>query len=229
MSIELSNEFWAGVSGALVGSVVSGLISYVLQAQAFAREEKKRESGDSERKLALCMSALLKCMKAYSNLVQMNRHMQTATAEAKQKGAILAQVTTAMVNLPSHINFTSDELTTVLSLASAETFNDFANVDGIHNSCIDIFDTHRNLRKALEEKLRVLKVRGNIAEVELSPALRIELAAIDSLLNDMAIALPKDVEDVKRPIFELRNLIESKLNHKLALAFNDDKPSEAKS
>ena len=59
------NEFWSAVAGAIVASIATGLISYILQRQAFSAEQKQREDERTENRRALGHALMFKMIKIH--------------------------------------------------------------------------------------------------------------------------------------------------------------------
>jgi len=59
---DLMNEFWAALAGAVVGSLMSGVISYLLQRSSFEQQKQEREEREKMEKRAMGHSLFFKAL-----------------------------------------------------------------------------------------------------------------------------------------------------------------------
>lgn len=215
-----ASEFWAGIVGAVVGAVSSGLISYWLQNSVFQKEELKRKLEDKERKIAICQSVLIKCMSTHTNVMNMHKHiLEAREISTKMQYQFLAQAVQPLANIPDKAFLTADEQSILLSLGDFDKFHNVLDAENIHNSNIAAFIMHRDMRKEFDKELKLHEIKGEVADVSITNSRLIELHSINNLLEQIAFRLPNDVKSTELAMNNVVEILRTKLGQTIKLKF----------
>lgn len=153
-------EFWAAIAGAIVG----GLIALVIQLVALWAAKAERKEDHNERRRALGYALLFKMIQIYSNLRQLRDHLAGAYERGLEDGLEEPwQFVMPIVNVPDRVEFSTDEMSMLLSLGNDDVFNDLASLDQVHNSLCSRLIPLSHLIKILN-LLSVTMLVGGIGE-----------------------------------------------------------------
>lgn len=207
-----SSEFLSAMTGAIVG----GFIAFRIQIVALKAAKTQREEDSAERKKALAHSLLFKSVKIYSNLGILREHLEEAFAKLDKPEIKMNpwQVVQPILNSPTFIHFTSDEMALVLSL-KGETFNAIVSFDDVHNSTIEIHNSYRQMRMGFLPQLQAEIKGGMKFEVLLTPEqyrkIAPQIAEMDDLLVGLRERCRKDVDEAWDVLSNVHGLFVEKL------------------
>lgn len=128
---------------AVLGAVVGGLISYLLQRQALAAATAQHDSDRNEVRKALALSLVFKMIRISSDLNNLGKSILELMERAKKGGftGMPFQIVVPTVPLPDPVRFSPDEMAWVLS-ADNNLFNEMGPLDELHASTVAIFDLY---------------------------------------------------------------------------------------
>lgn len=205
-------EFWAAIAGAIVG----GLIALVIQLVALWAAKAERKEDHNERRRALGYALLFKMIQIYSNLRQLRDHLAGAYERGLEDGLEEPwQFVMPIVNVPDRVEFSTDEMSMLLSLGNDDVFNDLASLDQVHNSLCSVFQTYKLRRMMLTDLLpsgEMAGVRGftNLTEAQVA-ILRPKMAELNDLVQSLSIACPRDTATAEDVLQRLADLLREKV------------------
>ena len=193
--IDFNSEFYAAITGAIVGSAVGGLISYHLQNKALQAVKQQALEDRKSVQLSLAYSTFIKLTRLFSNLSTTNAAVQEALQRASTKNIPFGwQPLQPFATLPDHINFSTEEMALLIHLKKIELFNNLVSMDAVHNNFIDMIAVYGAKRESLTQQLKVMAVDGSEFTTFLgmpdSLAFKPAMSELDQLANHIAEALP---------------------------------------
>ena len=192
----MGSEFWAAIWGAIVGSALAGVISYLLQRQAFNAEEQRRLAERKEILQTLARALLYKLIRVYSNLYHLKEHLEESIA--RDRAAQSWTMVTPIANLPDAVFFSPEEMSVVLQLKDDNLFNQLLNLDTIHNSTLAAFATYAKQRQEMLSGIPA-EIHGRMGTTAFSDeefkVLRPKMAELDHLIEDIRLRCLKDVKE----------------------------------
>ena len=213
----MSSEFWA----AIVGAIVGGLMSLVLQLFALSAARNDRESERLESKRALARALLFKTIRIHSNFVGYSRHLVEADDRAKASNLPVGwQSLLPLANAPDRVTYSSDEMSMLLSLKSDNVFNDVLNLDVIHNSTIEIFQTYNQLRLELTSRLPAQmdgQVGTTLLNSQQAMILGPRMASLSHLVEAIRVRTGADAVESLATLNRLAATLNEKLGLKLSV------------
>jgi hypothetical protein len=212
-----STEFWATIVGAIVGGVISLAIQMISfrEGRSIRQEDRKRQDE------ALARSLIFKSMRILSNIHVIQGHFVESDARAAADGVNAEpwEKYLPIANPPEPINFSSDEMGMLLGLKDDAIFNAMMDMDVRHNSIITTLKAFNTSRTALteavssvgyldaEEGQRLSHIMPRGAATLLRPKM-IEVNTLAEALKEISAS---DLEDSKRNLNNLRDLLEKKI------------------
>lgn len=228
----MSSEFWAAIFGALLGAVVGGLITFLLQLHAQRRAAATRETDRHETRKALAHAILFKLIKIHSRFKIFSDHIENAFAEAEAAPFQNEpwQFVRAVATNPSHVLFTADEMTLLITLKEDDLFNGILSLDDAHNTMVDLFDLYRSKRDELTHVLPPQAFVGEIGSATLTAEevlpyrpLMIEANGLVTAMRPWAL---KDAHDTEALIRSAQKAFGEKLGMKYRLKIRDEEVDE---
>jgi hypothetical protein len=217
----MGGEFWAAISGAIVGALIAGVISYCLQRQSLNAAEAQRNKDILERKQTLARSFVVRLSTLYSHLSQMDRHMKAVfafIADHPDPKPEAWQVARPVSPLPSLIYFPTDELTLLLTLKLDNLFNDAAMLDEVHNTAVAIFGEYGKRKEELNSLVTPVGFTGDVAHLALTPD-QVRIARPKMVeCSQLAEAMRDQTERGARESWALLTSVSDAFNEKLQLA-----------
>jgi hypothetical protein len=144
----------ATFGAAVLGAVVGGLISYLLQGQALAATNVQQDSDRREVRKALALSLVFKMIRISSDLNNLGKSILDSMERARKDGitGMPFQIVMPTLPLPDPIRFSPDEMAWVLSVNN-NLFNEMGPLDELHTSTVAIFDLYNAKRSHLLDRL----------------------------------------------------------------------------
>lgn len=144
----------AAFGAAVLGAVVGGLISYLLQRQALAAATAQHDSDRDEVRKALALSLVFKMIRISSDLNNLGKSILKSMERAKKGGftGMPFQIVVPTVPLPDPVRFSPDEMAWVLSVDN-NLFNEMGPLDELHTSTVAIFDLYHTKRGQVLDRL----------------------------------------------------------------------------
>jgi hypothetical protein len=212
---------WSIVS-LLAGTVISAIVSYVLQRNSFSEARRQRAQERLESRKELGLNLFHKMIRIASTLEHLKRHLDEAFARAKANKLDGAnwQIVRPLANVTDRVKFAPDELT-LLMLMDITLFNDIAPFDDIHNNLLDVFELYRTKREAFTNTLPAM-MNGNVGTTELSPSEMMMAAPRMSELDMLIDAITQRTQQDSKEAWELLTRLKNSLNGEfdLQLALN---------
>lgn len=161
--MEFDSEMWSALLGAIVGAVVGGGISWLLQLDARKSNQKQLEADRLEQKRSLAYGIIYKLMAIASHYAVYKHHLDESYSAAAEDPEVDEpwQFVLPMGDVPSPLQFTSAEMTLLVSLQMDEVFNSLLTLADAHNQMGRLTELYRVKREALTELLPVSAFVGN--------------------------------------------------------------------
>jgi hypothetical protein len=234
--------WWAIASafgGTLIGAVLGGLTSYVLQSKSLAATKSLHDLDRTEVRKALGYALLFKIIRLCSDLAQLGLPVSKAV-EAAQRAEPAEQLwPVVMPVLPQcdPIKFSSEEMALILSL-DGKLFNDMAALDDLHNSAITLFKLYAEKRNSLLAPLQPAHMIGNMGTTLLTKEdwerMKPQSIELDILIDAMIERTLKDgvlawacltrLHDVLEKEFNLKHKLEIKEEYRAAIGAETGNP-----
>lgn len=148
------NEFWAALAGAVVGSLISGVISYVLQKSSFEEQRRDRLTQESDKRRALGHSLFFKVHSIANTLQHLKNHVDHCQRGAADEGGESAPPVTYLLpilNVGDPVQLVAEEMTLLLSTGADDAFNRVLEIAPIHNSILPVWQHYAAMRAELNE------------------------------------------------------------------------------
>jgi hypothetical protein len=211
----VGGEVWAAILGAVIGSTVSGIISYLLQRQTYSQEKKVREIDRLAVQKATGVRLFLKLSRIASNLSNLNKHMDEEYGKVPEEAHTEPWAFVfPIINLPDRIAFEFEELAYALSLKNFKMFYELQSLDMIHNTLIDTFRSHMMMRQNLVEKLppmpdgRIEITAENKQQIE---AQRPRMIEVNQVVTEMRRRSAIDAKESIDCLFALHKTLEAEV------------------
>ncbi len=210
-------EFWSGIIGAVVGAVTGGIIAYIVQVKALREARNLREEDHKKIQQGLANALIIKMMRVHSNFYGIHRHIEDSfeTAARSEFMGEPWQFVVPLVNPPSHVHFSSEEIGMLLSLKDSDTFNAVLSMDVLNNSLTDAIKVLNSERIALTEKLKAEKAEGvrlsGSLNREQELLLRPRMIGVNSLIESIRIDAKRNYEESGIALDRVHNLFREKL------------------
>jgi hypothetical protein len=197
----MTPEFWAAVTGAIIGAIAGGGVTWALQSMQDRRQRKERDQ-------ALARSLIFKLMRIYSDFRGFKKHVDECAANATALSLQDSwQSLRAIGNLPPQLSFTPDEMSYLLSLKEFNLFNKVVSLDVVHSSTIGIFGLYAARRSELMDMLPASSMQGTVGTASLSPAqlayFAPRAAELELLVTDIKVRVEEDVKDSREALVEV--------------------------
>lgn len=205
----IATEFWAGITGAIVGAVIGGIIAYLVQRQALAEARKQRSDDKLDRQQGLATSLLVKIIKIYSTVNELNQHIEASLSAPYARDREAWQVVKPLASIPELVSFSPDEIGVLLWYANPDTVQLVMDLDVRHNNVLAITHVFNTRRSDLSERITALgevEMAGHVASVPRDDPrvrnLRPMMVDVNTLVDGLRGILPLVSADASRG-FEL--------------------------
>jgi hypothetical protein len=143
--------FWTTLIGAVVGAVVSGLVSYfqALGAKAETLKRDQQERCDRDKTTAFRIHVTLACI--VSNLGGFYRQIETSIAASKVTGSLWTRME-GYSGVHPHLYFTADELSLLVAMKEGDLLEKLMIATDRHNNLMDAIKTYSTRRLTFEDK-----------------------------------------------------------------------------
>ncbi|WP_430419113.1 hypothetical protein [Phenylobacterium sp.] len=197
----MDGEFWAAVAGAVLGGGIAAVVQ--LMSVRHTRRERNRSNA---------YALLIKVGQIYSHLRGVHGIIDSALKDATDnERADPWRVIDGLVNAPSHVTFSHEEVALVVELQAMKLFNDLIMLDEKHNATIDVMRFYTQKRTELVDALTPEGIDGHMATAELSPSLRMRAIALNRLVDGMREYLGADVGHALNVLQQLGSVFQDKL------------------
>jgi hypothetical protein len=219
--------FVAAIIGAIVGTVGSGVISWLLQKQQFAQENKLRSEEALERKQALAATMLFKFIHLHGTAAAIKSHFSHSRRIVGPKADQLEpwQYVIEFANFPDKVRFTDEEKTNLFRLKSNELFDSVADFDAGVIAAIDIASKYSESRARLSASTMPDLMEGNVSSGQLNKEDWLKLKPLMVVTNQLAVDLEKMVGDLEKEGFENLSKLAELFRNKLAMTVDISRKS----
>ncbi|UIY26038.1 hypothetical protein LZK76_11920 [Rhizobium leguminosarum] len=210
-------EFWA----AIIGAVVGGLITLIVQRQEQkASRQQRAEDRKSEAK-GQAYSLLFKVISIHASFGHIKAHVDERLEFGKSvKTEHVSAILLPIANPPSPIDFAPSEMAMLLSLKDDDVFNALASLDKIHNSIIPAWTMYDARRTSIASQGEDRTFDGSEGKGEFTV---IRGSRLEAVMFEVE-ALAKSWCAVRNRISSKRTMLSSKLvpllNDRLQLGVN---------
>jgi len=214
---------FSALGGSIVGSLLGGTISYLLQQNAARAARTQREADRLETRKALAYSLLFKMIQIVSGLEQMRRLTKGQIDAAKARGVTAEpwQVMLPIGNPPDQVKFTPDEMALVLSLDD-KLFNEIAALDQLHNSTSNLVRMYGERRTAMMARFGA-RMEGNTGTTSLSPEeyqwLAPRAVELNALIDNIIQRTEVDAQEAKDGLLKMNAAFSTHLGTKHTIQF----------
>ncbi|MGE8103814.1 hypothetical protein ACQKP1_09005 [Allorhizobium sp. NPDC080224] len=212
-----NSEFWA----AIVGAVVGGVIAYFVQLRALREARVARKEARQDENKALAYSLFFKMLSVWNNLAHLKNHVDEARALQVSAGVDrLSTVLRPLANLTDPVRFEPGEMSMLLGLGEADTFNEVMSQDAIHNSILPVWSLYATKRDQLHDAAhsRGLDMTSGIGTLAFEAGSPAELLFYE--VTELAVVLAERADKDEAQARNARDLLLRTLNQKLGLNLN---------
>lgn len=227
-------EFWAAITGALVG----GLISLLGQHYAVKEARNERLENRQDMLKATAQSLLAKLTRLHSNFVFMQNEIERAYKDNDQIGTNSTPETgvwrrlQTFSNVPSDLSFSDLELALLFELDDPELAGSFMMMDEKHNSFMASVRTYSQMRNQFTTELPTeMHSNGTFFSIGSEKDLKLarpKMYQLNSLAADLKKWATEDAKStgllLERLSKELKN--QFKLKYRVIPKIRDDKESK---
>ncbi len=219
----LAPEVWAGLGGAVLGSVLGGVISWWLQSKNLQEQRAVRETATKERNTAIGYAIVLKLNQLRDGFTNIKKHIEDGNpSRFNKKGERPLQwweTLKPLSSLPDPIHFTIDEQVLVLGLGKLDLINRMLELDAAFLVTLGTLQKYSELRAKLQDHLAnlVTSVDGNQVSAKLEGKdILIHMPKMidtNSIAEHLAVSVPKYEESARKTLnsvlteFRLHNII----------------------
>ncbi len=186
----MPDEFWA----AIVGAVVGGVITTLLQVAQQTHERSLRNSERLEQRKMFAYSLVYKLMTINSMFVRVSHHLEKAF-EAAPEDWEPWQFLEGYATSHKHVVFSPEEMTLLLKV-SADSFNDIAALDEVHNALSDTLGVFSRHKERIHELLPPSRMDGRKGHIEATQeqymAARPYMVVANGIARDMRLSAKRD-------------------------------------
>lgn len=222
-----STEFVAAIVGAVVGSVSGGVISWLLQRQAFTKDKDDRMREAKLRDRSLLLQTLYACMQAASDQHKFAESAIEARAKLqKMQAPSYPGLSSSWIglrphaSLPDPISIDPAALTVLVDHGQAELVMNALDVQAVHRSSLKTWSAFADSRRRFGEKVTV-QVQNGVSFTAMSQEDVERLYPHLKELSDLADGLLDQSEQhaalANRTVTQLAALIEKKTGTKVSL------------
>jgi len=218
---------WSLVS-LLAGTVISAIVSYLLQRSSFAEAKKQKEVDRIEERKALGLALFQKMIRMASTLEMLKQSLERsfARAEAQRIRGDPWQFVMPIASLPALVHFDPKELTSLMRL-DMELFNLIGPFDDVHNTILETFALYRLERTALTSTLEAQIIDGNQGTTNVTEAEMRRIAPRAAALNVLIQAMVERTKLDSEDAWKLMRRLQEVLNREFKMSLNlERKPTQ---
>ena len=224
------SEFWSAIGGVLVGTIVGGLISWVLQSKALSDKRKERVKDLQRSQQVLANSLIIKMIKIYSNFSSINKHLEDSLANPEhiEGNPEPWQIVKPLAILPNPVFFSSEELSMLMSIGNDDVFNAVLPLDTVHNALSDTVQLFQNKQLVLLDQLKVEQIEGAFFKGSLNErqfmAMRLKIKEVNTLIEQTSLQIERGLEESKKALINLHTVLQDELvlTYKLEDCFSSE-------
>ncbi|MGX9575761.1 hypothetical protein [Mesorhizobium sp. f-mel] len=215
------SEFWAAIAGAVVGSLVGGVISYLLQLSALTAAKAERAETSAQERRALAYTLVFKIIAIVNNLGDLKMHVDECKdhAAADNHDGPPATFLLPLVNIPDPISIDAATMGMLLSLGDDDTFNSVAKIPQIHNSILPAWSAFSAMRAAFSQltphRIDFSTGKGEFAMKAGSPE-AVKFYETNRLATDLISRADRDFAEADLVLKNLLQLLKKRLGLKLS-------------
>lgn len=195
LKADLEGLIGSDVIGALLGAIVGGGITILIQLYANHRQEYLQHKSESH-------TIIVKLLEIATNLHHMRNHLvgrvQVAVAEGAPFKFLYVQPYANNVNT---VELNEAEKSMLLDWKQAELFNEILHVDWIYNSDCDSMNEYKRMHYEVRSIPKTTGVQGLVASTEMTKEEYLEFAPraaeLDDLLDQLVQSCKRDYEEAK--------------------------------
>jgi hypothetical protein len=220
-------DFSLTLIGAIVGAIVSGLISLYLQGWIFRKENQRRISDRLLTEQALGHSLYIKMSRIYSNIWNLNEHLKFSLGRlgAQDNPIFKFLAVQPLATLPALVSFSTEELLLMRQKNELDLFNDLLDVEGVHSNLIGLFEEFRNMREGvvsvLPHNINMANMTAIVATADLPPIMP-KVLAINFLVGDMVKHCVKEEKFSKTLLEQLNTALGKHYSIQQKIKFKDE-------
>ena len=220
--IDFESNFWAAVIGAVVG----GAISLILQLVANRNSRKERIEAKQEADRSLAYSLSFKIVKIVNRLGNINKHVDECKKLVEgEKGEPLAWTfLLPILNMPDEIHLNADEMALLFSTKNDDLFNSVLNIEPIYNSILPVWTEYKGMRERFSAyaEQKIVSTGVSEARFDVSGQGGIMLFEVNSLAENLIDRAQKDYAEAR----EILRLLLKHFNSTQRLAISFDVGSD---
>ncbi len=196
----LTGQFWSTLVGAIVGTVVSGIISWIIQSNGADRAKEERLATKEQEDLSTAFLVTIKVVAMLSHLRGIRnqvRSFQIRQQDDECSGMEFWQVMPPFGTLPAVVQLTDPERSLVFSLADHSLTLDLFELPDIHNDLIELAKQYSDKRIELTSAFKPHKIESAThASTDLEPdevlALTPKIIGVRSLVDALQARVEGD-------------------------------------
>lgn len=218
---------WSIVS-LLAGTVISAIVSYLLQRSSFAEAEKQREADRIEEQKALGLALFQKMIRIASTLEMLKLSLKNSFTRAEAQGIRGEpwQFVMPIASLPAMVHFSPEELTCLMRL-DMSLFNLIGPMDDVHNTILETFALYRFERTALTNTLEAQVIDGNRGNTSVTESEMRRIAPKGTALNVLIQAMVERTNHDSEDTWKLMSRLQEALNKEFKTSLRlEKKPSQ---
>ena len=224
------SNFFSGVTGALLGALVGGAISWALQSSAFAREARQKDQAALAANKLICMSLGFKTHHMFEQINMIGRHF----AEELQKvphgdTKHPFRYVQPIANVFDEIRFTTEELGLLLQ-KDFQLANDLALLQQVHNTRLAAVAQYNRIRISLLDVMQVHEVKGEIGTSILDGGEMARLLprwlTLDSIIIQTMSAKDREFDEAKKALISVSAAIEKHFGTTFRVQFKESEVDE---
>lgn len=195
--IDFESNFWAAVIGAVVG----GAISFVLQMVANRNSRQERIDAKQEVDRSLAYSLSFKIVKIVNRLGNINKHIEECRRLTKTEKVEPLPWTFLLpiLNMPDEIHLSADEMALLFSTKNDELFNKVLNIEPVYNSILPVWDEYRRMRERFSAYAEQGIISDGVSEARFDTSGQggIMLFEVNSLAENLIDRADKDYAEAQ--------------------------------
>lgn len=161
------SEFVSAILGAVVGAGFSGVISWLLQRDAFKEDRKARAAEKKAHDRALLLQTLYACLRAASDLYKFAESARDAAARLQKLeqpnvtglSASWAAVV-PLVNIPEPVHIDPAAVTVLVDHRQANLAMKVLDAQAIHRASLNLWEAFGDSKRRFGEKVSVKSKNG---------------------------------------------------------------------
>lgn len=218
-SLPQEAEFWAAVVGSLCGSAGTGIVSYFLQRQLFAKEELRAVLRQRDDRRRLMRSMIAKAMQVSNSLSTILGEVREARRSSDKEKISIGLAFLPLVNLPERVRYSEDEKGLLLELNETEAFNRVQPLNATYDGTIEILAMHRTLKREFEVMTEVEVPGPRLVKLKLTPKVQLKITQLEMLIGKLEEHIEEDFNTSKNIVRMLVDVQARKLDISSKVSF----------